>query len=255
MKYRHVAITGASSGIGAALARAFGRAGVAVTMVARRRDKMEALGAEMTAKHHVVGCDLADLDNAVDWVPEAEEALGPIDVLVNNAGAAYVSPSADADIHAGERVLAINLHAPLRLIRAVLPGMLERGRGALVNVASVGVFLPPPGMSYYTASKGGLASASEGLHGELLDTPIQVLTVYPGFIATELALAGMAFFESNRMTKLMPRGDVDELAVKVMDALDAGHHRLVYPDPYRVAWRLPDVARYLMNRFAPKLKK
>ena len=89
----HVVVTGASSGIGEALVREYVRAGASVTMVARRREMMEKLAAEVGGKTHVVATDLSDPAHAIDWLPAAEAALGPIDILINNAGAQIVGPS------------------------------------------------------------------------------------------------------------------------------------------------------------------
>ena len=123
----HIAITGASSGIGASLARELARHGHALTLVARREDRLRALAADLApAKVTVVPWDLGDVARAAGWIPIAEAALGPIDVLINNAGVQIVAPSAGVDPDEGDRLFAIDLLAPLRLTRAVLPQMLAQ---------------------------------------------------------------------------------------------------------------------------------
>src|SRR5689334_14509656 len=104
----HVAITGASSGIGEAIAREYAKAGAHLTLVARRRDLLEAI-AKDAPKAQVVAADLSDVAHAADWVAPAEQALGPIDVLINNAGVQIVGPSVDVDPAEGERLIAVDL--------------------------------------------------------------------------------------------------------------------------------------------------
>src|SRR5437016_2802811 len=108
----HAAITGASSGIGAALARELSRAGYATTLVARRRDLLEKLAQEIGGKTHFIEHDLGDLAKAAEWIPRAEEALGPIDVLVNNAGVQIIGSLVDLPIERVEAMLSLNLLTP-----------------------------------------------------------------------------------------------------------------------------------------------
>src|SRR3954468_6382003 len=128
----HVAVTGASSGIGEAVARAFAANGAKVTLVARRREVLEKIAGELPGESFVATQDLTDHAHAADWIPKAEEALGRIDVLVCNAGLLTLGAGATFDPEEGERMMAINLLSPARLIRAVLPGMLARKKGVIV---------------------------------------------------------------------------------------------------------------------------
>src|SRR5882757_5620064 len=126
----HVAVTGASAGIGEAIARGYGRAGAAVTLVARRKDRLDAIAKEMgDVKTRTFGVDLSNPDGAGAWIAEAEAALGPIDVLVNNAGVQIVEPTDTTSVERGEQLLRLNVFTPMRLTLAVLPGMLARGNG------------------------------------------------------------------------------------------------------------------------------
>lgn len=252
-RYRHAVITGASSGIGAALARELSAHGIAVTLVARRRALLDALADELPGPAHVAVCDLADLAAATDWLTEAAGELGPIDMLVNNAGLQVIGRTAEIDVARGEQSMAINLLAPLRLIRAVLPGMLQRGRGAIVNVASLAALAPTPRMAYYNASKAGIAAASESLRGELLDGPIDVVTVYPGIIETAMGKAGLAAYRQHWSLALQPRGTEAELARRMRRAVERGEARVIYPGVYRMARWLPGITRLIMDRFTPDL--
>ena len=176
----HVAVTGASSGIGAAIARAYGHKGASLTLVARRTAPMEALAAEFPGHCQVIACDLADSPQCTQWLHPAQDAFGPIDVLVNNAGMENTGPTVQSDTEECVKLLHLNLHTPLLLTRALLPAMLARGSGTIVDVASVAGLAPLPMQCWYGASKAGLAAFSESLRGELRGSGGHVVTVYPG---------------------------------------------------------------------------
>lgn len=166
----HAIVTGASSGIGAALARELSAHGWDLTLVARRRPLLDELAAGLRTRCHVVEADLSDLDAATGWLPGATAALGPVELLVNNAGVQVVAPTAGVDLARAEASLRVNLLSPMRLWRAVLPDMLARGQGTVVDICSMAALAPTPGMAWYNASKAGLAGASEALRGELRGT-------------------------------------------------------------------------------------
>src|SRR5690242_16113269 len=129
----HVAITGASVGIGEALARAFAAKGASLSLVARRKERLDALARELGGpkKVFVYEADLSIPERAAAFIEPAVAALGPIDVLVNNAGVQHIEPADAADIDGGEKLLRLNVATPMRLTCAVLPGMIERGRGTI----------------------------------------------------------------------------------------------------------------------------
>ena len=253
----HIAITGASSGIGASLARELARHGHRLTLVARREDRLRALAEELApATVRVVAWDLADVANADGWIADAEEALGPIDVLVNNAGVQIVAPSETVDPAEGDRLFAIDLLAPLRLTRAVLPGMIARGSGTIVDVVSMAALAPTPGMTHYNAAKAGLAAASESLRGELRGTGVHVVTVYPGIIdTTEMAQAAMEKFEESKLLAMYPRGSEAELSRLVRLAIEKKRARVIYPLSGALSRWFPTLTRWVMDRFTPALKR
>ncbi len=248
----HVVITGASSGIGAALARELGRAGHALTLVARRRALLDALATEIAGRVHVVEHDLAQPDRATAWIAAAEAELGPIDVLVNNAGMENTGPSAEADPDEVRRLLDLNLVTPLLVTRAVLPAMIARDAGIIVNVASVAALVSVPMQAYYGASKAGLAMFSETLRGELRGTGVKVLTVYPGPVVTPMGDAAAAKFGGRDKLPKVPEGQPDELAQLIARAMDRGAARVIYPITYTASRWFGPVARALVNRFAPR---
>lgn len=252
MKPTHAFVTGASAGIGRGIAEALARRGVKLTLVARRVELLEELADQLDVDTHVIAADLSDLDGIAGWVAEAEAALGPIDCLVNNAGVQVIGDTATVDIAAGERSVVINLFAPLRLIQAVLPGMLARGAGSIVNIASMASLAPVPRMIYYNAGKGGIGGASEALRGELLKTGVDVCTVYPGIIETDMGKAGLDMYEDGPAVRLQPRGTVEGLGRRVADAIERGKGRIIYPEVYTAVRHLPGVVRFMLDRFSPE---
>jgi short-subunit dehydrogenase len=247
----HVAITGASSGIGAALAREFARAGASVTVVARRRELLEGLAKELPGRSHVAAADLSNPAVAADWVADAEAALGPIDVLVNNAGVELISRYEQMDIDAADRCLRLNLHTPLRLTHAVLPGMLARRAGAIVDVCSVAALAPARGYAVYAASKAGLSAASTALRAELRGTGVHVVTVYPGPVRTDMGAKAVAALEESPWVERAPWGTPDVLARLVREAVERRRAVVVYPRFYGLSRWFPGLALFLADRFAP----
>ncbi len=251
----HVVVTGASSGIGAAIARRFAEEGAKLTLVARRRAKLEELASTMDGAH-VVAHDLSEPAEATSWIAEAQDARGPIDVLVNNAGVQLISPTASVDVERGEMSLRLNVFTPLRLTRAVLPGMIERGRGAIVDIASMAALAPTPCMTYYNASKGALAAASEALRGELRGTGVHVVTVYPGIIPdTDMGELGLAAYQPSRMLAMQPTGTPEKLAELVVRAVDGKKPRVIYPTMNVFARWFPGPTRWLVDTFTPPLAR
>jgi short-subunit dehydrogenase len=246
----HVVITGASSGIGAALVAEYVKAGAAITMVARRKAEMEALAAQVGGKTQIFAVDLCDVEHACDFLAPAAAHFGPIDVLINNAGMQLVELVTESDPRKTEAMIALNLSTPMRLTRAVLPEMLQRGGGTIVDVSSVAAFAPLPGMWGYNATKAGIAAASESLRTELRNTGVHVVTVYPGPVDTPMARAGFQPYPDWSRT-VMIEGDADELARRVRSAVDLKRHRVVYPSSYLFAGMLPAITRFVLHRFAP----
>ena len=251
----HVVITGASSGIGEALAREYAAAGAAVTLVARRRDLLEALAAELGKAHgtktFVAAQDLSITERAADFLPLAEAALGPVDVLVNNAGVQVIGRVGEIDLEAAEASVRTNLLTPLRLTRAVLPGMLARRSGCIIDVASLAALAPTPYMTWYSAGKGGLAAASEALHGELRGTGVHVLTVYPGPVHTAMGDGGAATYGNGLSVRAMPWGTTGVLARRIRAAQERRGARLIYPRFYWLARWFPGITRFLLDRATP----
>jgi short-subunit dehydrogenase len=246
----HVVITGASSGIGAALAREFHAAGAAVTLVARGAERLAALASELGA-----GCRTVTQDVTApgDWLRQTH-AWAPIDVFINNAGIQNAGPFATSRLEEGVRVVGVDLLAPLSLTREVLPQMLRRGTGTLVNVSSVAALAPPPGMAWYAAAKAGLAAFSEALSAELADSGVHVLTVYPGPIDNGTAQLAYALYGEDSVATRLPVGQPAALAREIRRAVTRRRPRLIYPRFYALAWWFAAAARWLVARGAPRLR-
>lgn len=247
---KHVAITGASSGIGAALVEEYVAAGAQVTMVARRRAEMEALAARVGGSTQIFAMDLSDVSRCCDWLAPAAARFGPIDILINNAGVQRVQPAAEHDVADLDAMLQLNLVAPLRLTQAVLPEMLGRGQGTIVDVSSIAAFAPVRGMWGYVASKAGSGFSSECLGAELEGTGVHVLTVYPGPVYTPLGRDGYAAYPS-WAEKLLVTGDARELARRIRAAVDLKQRVLVYPLPYITSRMFPGITRWFLRTFGP----
>lgn len=247
----HVVVTGASSGIGAALVREYVRAGARVTMVARRRALLDQLAEELGDDAVAMAIDLADPSQATGWIAEAIDRCGPIDVLVNNAGVQIVGATADVELAAMRALLELDLVTPLAIIQTVLPAMLARGRGAIVNVASLAALAPPPGMIHYSAAKAGLAAASESLRGELRSTGVHVLTVYPGPVDTPMARAAYDAIPPTGMVKALPQGEPAVLARRIRRAVERRVARVIYPRAYALVRHTPAITRAMLDAFTP----
>ncbi len=183
---RTALVTGASRGIGAATARALDRAGARVALVARGRDGLVAVADELEHDPVVVVTDLGDVDAPAAVARLALDAFGHVDILVNNAAAASRLATADTDGAVIDRMLAVNVRAPLLLVAALVPSMIERGGGSIVNLSSVSALVGTPRRAAYAASKGALDAATRSLAMELGPSGIRVNSVAPGAVDTDL---------------------------------------------------------------------
>jgi len=184
-------VTGASSGIGAATAVALAKAGAtAVALCARREDRLREVLER--CREHAPGSamfpvDLVDLDALPDLARQVEAELGPVDLLVNNAGVAKRRRMTDLSVAELDGVMRINFYAPVVLTGALLPGMIERGHGRIVNVSSMGTRSAALRVGAYAASKGALELWTEGLMLDLLGTGVRAQLLVPGTTRTEFS--------------------------------------------------------------------
>lgn len=193
MEEQTVLITGASAGIGQAVARRFYHAGATVLLVARRAERLRALAQELGPRAYAFGLDVTDGESVEQFFHELPEPLREISVLVNNAGSAFgLEPAQEADLAAWQAMIDLNIGAVLRFTRAVLPGMVERNRGHIVNLGSVAGTYPYPGGNVYGASKAFIEQFSLNLRCDLHGTNVRVTNIEPGLVETEFSLVRFA---------------------------------------------------------------
>ena len=207
-------VTGASGGIGGAIARALHARGATVTLSGTRSGPLEAFGAKLGARTHVLPCDLSDAQ-AVEALPKkAAEVMGALDILVNNAGITrdqLMMRMSDADWLA---VLEVNLTSTMRLSRGVLRGMMKARWGRIINISSIVGVTGNPGQANYAASKAGVIGLSKSLAAEVASRGITVNCIAPGFIATAMTEALNAD-QTARINAQIPAGrmgSADEIA-------------------------------------------
>jgi NAD(P)-dependent dehydrogenase (short-subunit alcohol dehydrogenase family) len=196
---KRILLTGASSGIGEAAAEQFAGHGATVVAVARRKDLLDAVVDRITQKGGsalAIPCDLSDMDAVDALAADVEQRLGGVDILVNNAGRSIRRPLAESleRWHDVERTMVLNYYSPLRLIRGIAPGMLERGDGHIINVATWGVFSEAsPLFSVYNASKAALSAVSRVIETEWGTKGVHSTTLYYPLVHTPMVAPTKAY--------------------------------------------------------------
>jgi 3-oxoacyl-[acyl-carrier protein] reductase len=206
---RTALVTGASGGIGAAVARALHTQGAKVVLSGTRQERLEELAATMGENAYVCAADLRDATEPNALVEAAEKAAGPLYILVNNAGMtrdALALRMSDAD---WQSVLDIDLSAPFRLARAALRGMLRRRAGRIVSISSIVGATGNPGQANYAAAKAGLVGMSKSLAREVGSRGITVNVVAPGFVDTAMTEA-MTEAHKAKVTEQIPLGRIGQ---------------------------------------------
>jgi NADP-dependent 3-hydroxy acid dehydrogenase YdfG len=184
---RVAVVTGGSSGIGAAVARALSAGGARVALAARREEALLEVEDGLENRESIVAStDVTDRDQVDSLVSRAGEELGPVEILVNCAGVMYYTLMKNVREKEWERTVEVNCKGALNCIGAVLPGMLERGRGHIVTISSDAGRKVFPGLAVYSASKFFVEALSQGLRLETAGTGVKVTTIQPGNVATDL---------------------------------------------------------------------
>ncbi|MCL2428999.1 MAG: 3-oxoacyl-[acyl-carrier-protein] reductase [Alphaproteobacteria bacterium] len=182
-------VTGASGGIGSAIARALYAQGAVVALSGTRRDALDQLAASLGERAHVCPADLADPEAAEALIEAAERAAGPLAILVNNAGLTRDGLALRMRDEDWQAVLDIDLAAPFRLARGALRGMLRRRAGRIIGISSIVGATGNPGQANYAAAKAGLVGMSKALAAEVASRGITVHIVAPGFVETPMTEA------------------------------------------------------------------
>lgn len=183
---RNALVTGASRGIGAATARALDRAGARVALVAREQVSLEQVAADLEHEPFVAPCDLSSSQAPARLAETVITKLGSVDILVNDAATAARLPTVETDAELIDELLALNVRAPLLLIAALIPTMIENKRGSIVNLSSVSGLVGTPRRAAYAATKGAIDAATRSLAMELGPSGIRVNCVAPGVVDTAL---------------------------------------------------------------------
>lgn len=251
--YGHIAITGAAGAIGSALARSMRAAWpeCALALIDRDREPLYQLAAELGGSATVHVADLRDID-ALPNLVEVIEAAGALDGLVNCAGVMKVQHVSTWKWSDARDLLTIDLIAPLRLQDLVVRGMVERGRGVIVNISSMAGRVPLRGAAYYGASKAGLAMASEIARADLAPHGVRVVTVYPGPVKSALEAGGRADYGGGGLFgRFAPTGDPSELAKRIMIAIATDQARVIYPRLYQAGWAATNLASWFALSYGP----
>jgi uncharacterized protein len=253
-------VTGASSGIGAEMARQLGTRGTDLVLVARDQSRLQALADELTAARagltvEVLPADLTTTEGIAALEARLADPARPIDLLVNNAGFGASGDFLDHDADRWTDMVACNITAVMRLTRAALPGMVERSRGAVLNVSSVTALQPVPGSTVYAATKAFVTSFTESLHEELRGTGVTATVAHPGFTRTE--------FQTRAGHESLTRGlpgfvwqDAGAVAAESLDAAARGRALVVCGPLNKVAATLTGPApRWLKRRASGQVTK
>jgi uncharacterized protein len=225
---RHALVTGASSGLGADFARELAGRGAGLTLVARREDRLGALARELAAAHgaevHVVALDLNEAGAPDRLLADTGARDRPVDVLVNNAGFGLYGPFSELDWARERAMLELDMIVPVHLTKLFLPGMLERRRGWVLNIASIGAYQPSPLYASYSAAKSFILNFTEALSYELRGSGVQATALSPGVVATEfLQVAGQQATRYQQMARM----DGPTVARLGIDAMLKGRPSLV----------------------------
>ena len=215
-------ITGASSGIGAGLATAFARAGARLVLSGRRTEALAEVAGRCQAQTLLLPFETTDLEALPGIVAQAEAFTGGIDILVNNAGISQRSLALDTDFEVYRTIMEVDFFAPLWLTQLVLPAMVKRGAGAIVNNASVAGKVGSPLRTGYCAAKHAMVGWSDALRAEIAQYGVTVHVVTPGFVATGIAanaLKGDGSVNGPNDDPVNAGITIDEAATQILDAL------------------------------------
>ncbi len=258
-------ITGASSGIGEGLALAFARAGARLVLSGRRTDALQDVAGRCQASTLVLPFETTDLAVLPQVVAEAEAKTGGIDILVNNAGISQRSLALDTDFEVYRRIMEVDFFAPLRLTQLLLPAMVRRGHGAIVNNASVAGKVGSPLRTAYCAAKHAMVGWSDALRAETAQYGITVHVVTPGFVATSIAanaLKGDGSVNGPNDDPVNAGISIDEAAGQIMDALASDTPEIPVGRPGAPEMQLLDLMRSdppqlfrMMASLAPKVAR
>ncbi|HXP99136.1 MAG TPA: SDR family NAD(P)-dependent oxidoreductase [Solirubrobacteraceae bacterium] len=252
---RTALVTGASGGLGTHIARRLAREGMNVAVSGRREDALAAVATELSAlgvKTVAVAADLSDLSAIDPLIDSVEAALRPIDVLVNNAGVESIGAFTTYTREELTFSVNVNLTAPLLLTHRLTPGMLDRGQGHVVFIASVAGKVGPAFSEPYAATKAGLVGLTQSLRAEYLDAPVGFSVICPGFIAGDGMYARMVE-DGHSSNRMMGETTTEKIAEAVVRAIHEDSAEIIESGaPIRPMLALAQLAPGLVERVAPR---
>jgi len=248
----HALVTGGSRGLGPHIGRALADAGANLTLTARSADSLRQVAEELAGdatRVHAIAADVCDDVARRKLIEEAESTLGPIDILVNNAGIEWIVPYTDLSPDRIEAMVRTNLVAPLILSRLVLEGMIERGRGHVVMMSSLGGKKGSPYSATYAATKAGLIAWTSGLRIELQGTGVSASVICPGFVSE----AGMFAVRTQEAPRVLGTSTPEAVAQAVLRAIQRDVFEIIVnPGPVRAMMVFehlsPGFARWVLEK-------
>ncbi len=248
-------VTGASRGIGPYLALALARENVSLVLAARSGNDLESVAEKLRAKGATVltvVCDVTVAEDRAGLVAAAIERFGRIDILVNNAGIGITTPYEKQPVEEIEQILNVNLTAPMLLTHAVLPGMLERGGGFIVNIGSLAAKVGTPFSSPYSASKGGLVMFTESFRSEFRRRGVSATAICPGFVSDAGMYEVMERRAGVRASKLAGTSSPQKVAAATIKAIKRDKPEvIVNPGPIRLLSGFAELFPGLFERMYP----
>src|SRR3954451_10500466 len=246
-------VTGASRGIGRALARALAARGATLGLAARSTDELAALAAALPGEHHVLECDVADAASTQAAIDGFAQRTGGLDLLVANAGITHYGPFRDQPLDQALQMSQVNWHGTLPTVHFGLPHLLEADRGHIVIVSSGAGLRSFPQAAVYGATKAAQRMFAEALRHELADTGVSLTTIYPGEIATSLH-----DHEKDRMPAWYRGGPravpAAKLASKIIEAVEEDRRALYYPPIVRLLGILHNLTPQGSDAFLRRLR-
>ena len=254
---RTAIVTGASRGIGPYLARALARERVNLVLAARSQDLLAAEATKLLplgVRVATIACDVGVADDRQRLVDGATDEFGPVDILVNNAGIELMRPYETLPPEEIERLMCVNLVAPMLLARALIPGMLERGAGFIVNIASLAGKVGGTYGATYSASKAGLVLFTEGLRYEYRKRGVSAAVICPGFVSDAGMYANVRAETGAKAARLIGESSPQKVAAAMITAIKKDRlETIVNPGPMRLNLAVRAAAPGFFEWIAPRL--
>ncbi|GBF38159.1 SDR family NAD(P)-dependent oxidoreductase [Leptospira johnsonii] len=246
-------ITGAGGGIGEAIALRLDKAGYRLILCDIEKEKMKSISSRLSKNPELIACDLTKSEELESLVSIVKSKFPDVEVLVNNAGYAKEGPFLEQNISEIDRHAGINLLAPIRLIRAIVPMMLERGKGSVANIVSIGGIISLADSALYSATKFGLRGFLTAIHEELKGSGVKISGIYPAAVDTPM-LMHEAMNGGTVLNWLNAVKSPDDVAKAVLKGIQTGRLEIYVPYSDGLTSRLAAVFPWLVGSLSPILK-